>query len=87
MIKFDKTDEGYLVIHSPSEFILRHYWDIKKARQMSSYLDSLAPEGDRLFNQDIYQRIFHILYQKIFVNFHVSGVNTQNEMSGFIFHN
>lgn len=87
MIKFDETDEGYLVIHSPSEFILRHYWDIKKARQMSSYLDSLAPEGDRLFDQDIYQRIFHILYQKIFVNFHVSGVNTKNEMSGFIFHN
>ena len=86
-MRYTKIDQGWAIIHKPSSFILRHYWDFRKAKQMTRYLESIGQEGDRLFDDELYQRVFRLLYEKIFVNFYVSGVRSENEISGFIFHN
>ena len=89
MITYIKNpkDKGYFVIHSPSQSILRQYIDPRKAVQMSRYLDTLAPEGDRYFNKELFDKMYELLFERIFVNFFVSGVRSKNEISGFIYHN
>ena len=83
----DSENKNWEIIHSPSGFILRSYVDKRKADQMLIYLDHLLPNENKLFNDDDYLVMYHLLFEKIFVNFFVSGLRSKTEMLGFVYHN
>jgi len=83
----DSENKNWEIIHSPSGFILRSYVDQRKADQMLIYLDHLLPNENKLFDDDEYLVMYNLLFEKIFVNFFVSGLRSKAEMLGFAHHN